>query len=64
MKRSKNKWDCKFKSGVMKINDKNIIFSKVGPKLLHSGDFFVQQKYHLAHASSCFFLQADGVFNF
>ncbi|CAA7032257.1 unnamed protein product [Microthlaspi erraticum] len=28
VKRSKNKWDCKFKSGVMKINDKNIIFSK------------------------------------
>ncbi|KFK27435.1 hypothetical protein AALP_AA8G382000 [Arabis alpina] len=28
VKRTKNKWDCKFKSGIMKINGKNILFSK------------------------------------
>ncbi|CAN8253274.1 unnamed protein product [Cochlearia groenlandica] len=28
VKRSKNKWDCRLKSGIMQINGKNILFEK------------------------------------
>ncbi|WZZ90162.1 hypothetical protein YC2023_118741 [Brassica napus] len=31
VKKRKNKWECKLKAGVMQINEKNILFSEVGP---------------------------------